>query len=59
MKRLLIPLCILISSLALSSCGVYTASCGSTCPTRTTYVTTTSTCCATCNPCYGYGYSWY
>ncbi|WP_131754650.1 hypothetical protein [Legionella londiniensis] len=60
MRKLILPLFVLVSSLSLAGCGVYTASCGTACPT-TRYVTTytTTTCCATCSPCYGYGYNWY
>ncbi|RUQ99579.1 hypothetical protein [Legionella septentrionalis] len=60
MRKILIPAFVFVASVALSGCGVYATGCGTTCPT-TRYVTTytTTSCCATCDPCYGYGYSWY
>lgn len=59
MRRYVIAIFVLVSTLALGGCGgVYTASCGSSCARPTTTYVTTS-CCATCNPCYGYGYGWY
>ncbi|WP_165474999.1 hypothetical protein [Legionella yabuuchiae] len=58
MRRYLIGFTLLVSTLALGGCGVYTASCGASCA-RPVATYTTTTCCATCNPCYGYGYGWY
>ncbi|WP_165481049.1 hypothetical protein [Legionella impletisoli] len=56
MRRYIIGFTLFVSTLALGGCGVYTASCGATCARP---VATYTTCCATCNPCYGYGYGWY
>jgi hypothetical protein len=58
MRRILIAAFVVMSTLALGGCGFNTVGCGKTCARPvTTYVSTS--CCATCNPCYGYGYGWY